>query len=421
MPSIPTYVGPDAIAELVAWADACGPCRYQLVADANTYAALGERVHLALAERGYAVNLVLLQPDDAGDVHPDETQIARLLWEATSPEEERSTYLAVGSGTITDLTRFVSHRTGCPFIALPTAASVDAYASRNAPLILRRLKRTADCHTALAILADLPTIAAAPHRLTASGFGDLLGKYTCLVDWELAGLLWGEGYRAEIADDNRALLPSLAATCDAIGRDDPAAIESLFRALLVSGEAMVRAGHSRPASGFEHHLAHFWESQRLRQGRSPLLHGAAVGVGAVLSAQAYARLRALSQDQVRAALAATAAPTAEAQTAEIQRTYGGTADMVLADQPSYLDPARWQALRHRLLADWDAVRALLALVPEPDWLAERLRRAGAPATPAELGLAPEEVRDGLQAAHYLRDRFTVRWLLTALGLEPAHG
>ena len=120
-------------------------------------------------------------------------------------------------------------------------------------------------------------------------------------------------------------------------------------------------------------------------------------------------------------LRAAPPPTAEGQMAEIGRTYGPTAEMVLAEEPSYLDPARWQALRQQLAEGWDEVRALLSLVPEPDWLADRLRRAGAPATPAELGLTPEEVRDGLQAAHYLRDRFTVRWLLTALGLEAIGG
>ncbi|MGC9360080.1 MAG: iron-containing alcohol dehydrogenase, partial [Anaerolineae bacterium] len=317
----PTYIGADAVAELVAWADACGPTTYQLVADDHTWRALGQRAHRALSERGYAVQAVILPPGSAGEVLPDEEQIARLLWHADSPEEERPVYLAVGSGTITDLTRFVSHRTGCPFLSLPTAASVDAYTSRNAPLILGRLKRTADCHTALAILADLPTIAAAPHRLTASGLGDLLGKYVCLVDWELAGLLWDEPYRADIAEDNRALL-DLAAQADAIGRDEPEAIEGLFRGLLVSGHAMVRMGNSRPASGAEHHLAHYWESLRLRQGRVPLLHGASVGVGAVLIAQAYARLRTLTQEDVRAALERTPIPTPDEQRAEIEAAYG---------------------------------------------------------------------------------------------------
>lgn len=419
--SIPTYIGPDAIGELVAWADACGPTRYQLVADAHTWRALGERVHRALRGQGYAVQPVILQPSETGEVLPDEEQIAHLLWQADSPEEERPVYLAVGSGTITDLTRFVSHRTGCPFLSLPTAASVDAYASRNAPLILRRLKQTADCHTALAILADLPTLAQAPHRLTASGYGDLLGKYTCLADWELAGLLWDEPYRADIAADNRALLPDLAESADAIGRDDPAAIESLFRGLLVSGHAMVRMGNSRPASGAEHHLAHFWESQHLRQGRAPLLHGASVGVGAVLMAEAYARLRRLSPADVRAALEAAPIPTAAQQRAEIEAFYGPVADQVYADHASFLEAERWRMLRDRLATRWGDVLDVMAQVPQPDWLADRLRRAGAPANPAELGLSPEEVRAGLRGAHYIRDRFTVRKLQIALGLETTHG
>ena len=64
---------------------------------------------------------------------------------------------------------------------------------------------------------------------------------------------------------------------------------------------------------------------------------------------------------------------------------------------------------------------VIAQVPQPAWLADRLRRAGAPATPAELGLSPDKVRSGLRAAHYIRDRFTVRQLQIALGLEAANG
>jgi glycerol-1-phosphate dehydrogenase [NAD(P)+] len=418
--TIPTYLGPDAVSEIVAWADASGPASYQLVADDHTWRALGERVYQALHERGYAAQAVLLQPGSAGEVLPDEEQIARLLWHAASPEKERPVYLAVGSGTITDLTRFVSHRTGCPFLSLPTAASVDAYASRNAPLILRRLKQTAQCHTALAILADLPTLSQAPHRMTASGFGDLLGKYTCLADWELAGLLWDEPYRADIAKDNRALLPELAANAGAIGRDEPQAIEGLFQGLLVSGHAMVRMGNSRPASGAEHHLAHYWESLRLRQGQVPLLHGASVGVGAVLIAEAYAQLRTLTQDDVRAALERTPVPTPDEQRAEIVAAYQDTYDLVYASHASFLDPDRWRRLRQRLATGWDRVLAIMAQVPEPAWLADRLRRAGAPATPEELGLSSQEVQAGLRAAHYIRDRFTVRKLQIALGQEAAH-
>ncbi|MCD6302080.1 MAG: iron-containing alcohol dehydrogenase, partial [Anaerolineae bacterium] len=205
------------------------------------------------------------------------------------------------------------------------------------------------------------------------------------------------------------------------GRNDPAAIEALLRGLIASGHAMVRMGNSRPASGSEHHLAHFWESQRLQQERTPLLHGASVGVGAVLIAKAYAQLRDLSQEDVRAALEATPIPTPDDQRAEIEAFYGDVADCVYASHASFLEPDRWQRMRDRLATQWDRVLEVIAQVPQPAWLADRLSRAGAPATPAELGLSPDEIRAGLRAAHYIRDRFTVRQLQIALGLEASNG
>jgi glycerol-1-phosphate dehydrogenase [NAD(P)+] len=37
------------------------------------------------------------------------------------------TLIAVGSGTITDIVRFVCFQARLPFVSVPTAASVDAY------------------------------------------------------------------------------------------------------------------------------------------------------------------------------------------------------------------------------------------------------------------------------------------------------
>ncbi|MGC9360516.1 MAG: sn-glycerol-1-phosphate dehydrogenase, partial [Anaerolineae bacterium] len=100
---------------------------------------------------------------------------------------------------------------------------------------------------------------------------------------------------------------------------------------------------------------------------------------------------------------------------------GDMADLVYASHASFLDADRWQRLRERLATDWGRVLEIMAQVPEPAWLADRLRRAGAPATPKELGLAPDEVQAGLRAAHYIRDRFTVRKLQIALGQEASRG
>ena len=44
----------------------------------------------------------------------------------------------------------------------------------------------------VAVFADPGISAEAPARLTASGVGDVLGKYTSLFDWHLSRLLTGE-------------------------------------------------------------------------------------------------------------------------------------------------------------------------------------------------------------------------------------
>lgn len=93
------------------------------------------------------------------------------------------TYLAVGSGTITDITRIVSHRTRCNLISFPTAPSVDGYTSPNASLVIRREKITITAQPPLAVFADLGTLKAAPHAMIAAGYGDILGKATALADW----------------------------------------------------------------------------------------------------------------------------------------------------------------------------------------------------------------------------------------------
>ena len=50
--------------------------------------------------------------------------------------------LAVGSGTITDIVRFAAHVMRLPFVVMPTAPSMDGYASSGAPLVVEGVKRT---------------------------------------------------------------------------------------------------------------------------------------------------------------------------------------------------------------------------------------------------------------------------------------
>ena len=172
------HIGVDALEALGAYVAQDGLARFDLLADVNTWEALGQRAAACLASAGGAVRPIILP----GDVVADEDAIVQVLLQANEPER---TLVAVGSGTLTDIGRFVSHRGGRAFISLPTAPSVDAYSSINAPLVIRRLKETINAHAPNAIFADLDVLCAAPPAMIAAGYGDILAKYTCLADWRL--------------------------------------------------------------------------------------------------------------------------------------------------------------------------------------------------------------------------------------------
>jgi glycerol-1-phosphate dehydrogenase [NAD(P)+] len=180
---IPIYCGDKAIPEMIRYCQESDLDRFLLVSDENTHAVLGARAEAALKAQGWDVRTVVLAGEE---VIADEEHIVQVLLAAG---REAWTYVAVGSGTITDITRFCSHRTRNDFISLPTAPSVDGYTSIGAPLVVRRVKTTALAQPPAAIFADLPTLCTAPHQMIAAGFGDILGKYTSIADWRLGALL----------------------------------------------------------------------------------------------------------------------------------------------------------------------------------------------------------------------------------------
>lgn len=399
----PVSISKNAPAELVRYCKEQGLSRLILVADRNTFGALGERVEQDLSSAGLDVQRLVL-PD--GEVIADAEHIFQVLVEC---DPSRQAFLAVGAGTIADIVRFVSHRMSKPFISIPTAPSVDGYTSVSAPLVIDRYKRTVNAQGPLALFADLPTLCAAPQAMIAAGFGDILGKYTSLADWQLGHIVWGERYDPEIASQTRAALLQTADMAAGIRATEETAVRHLMEALIESGMAMLRFGDSRPASGSEHHLSHFWEMRHLLQGRPPLLHGAKVGVACVLMAGLYREIRGLSAKDVKELLAARPAPDYEAEVAAIRTAYGPTADQVIASHQEFLQNSagRYAAVAGRIVSEWEAIQQVASQVPTPQEIVALLKAAGAPAYPEVLGIIADEVREALAFAHYLRPRFTV--------------
>jgi glycerol-1-phosphate dehydrogenase [NAD(P)+] len=413
----PIYTGPDALPQLIDYCEARGFRRFALVADTNTYRALGARAQEMLAARGYEVTAVVLEGEE---IVADERHLIQTLLRAPLGD---CVFLGVGAGTLTDITRFVSHRSGRPFISLPTAPSVDGFTSIGAPLVLNGVKQTITEQAPLAVFADLDTLRNAPRELIAAGFGDVVGKLTAVADWRLGTLLWDEPYDEAIARRSEAAVASCIEYVDAIGQRSEEGIRRLMDALIETGLCILDFGTSSPASGSEHHASHFWEMELLKAGRPAILHGAKVGFALTLMARQYERLRALDRQAMLNRLEAAAPPDRAAEIAHIQEGFGALAGGVIAGHGPFLDqtPADFEQLKRRIAEHWDEVQAIAASVLPVEEIAALLRQAGAATDGAALGLSAEEVARGLEYGHYLRNRFTVIKLSRVLGLPLTSG
>ncbi len=402
-----------AVAHLVEFCREKGLDKLFMVADRNTYAAQGKAVEEALLAAGFDLKRTVFTNEE---VIADAAHVFDVLIAAGG---DSRTYIAVGSGTLTDITRFASHRTHSQFISVPTAPSVDGFASIGAPLIVHGVKITVICQAPLAIFADLNTLCQAPPAMIAAGFADMLGKLTSIADWRIGRLLWNEPYDEAIAQRTLDAVQICVDNVDAIGQGSPAGISRLLDALLESGYCMLDFGSSRPASGAEHHYSHYWEMKLLRDGRPAILHGAKVGVATVLVASLYDEIRRLTRDQVSDLLEAATWPARAEEVARMEAAYGDLAADIVAEHKAFLDlsPADVDTLKRKILAHWDEIQAIAAQVPPAAVVADLLRRVGGPTIAAELGFDDDERDLAIANGHYLRDRFTVRKLVKALGIR----
>ena len=275
-------VGSGVMQELPGILRDLGASHIFLVADNYTYEAAGRQVEQLLDQAGLAYHKRVFQTETP--LVPNEYALGSVLAAMTSQDDM---LLAVGSGTLNDVTKYVSARTGVPYVIAATAPSMDGYASTVAPTILDGFKTTLPAVYPAAIVADVDILKDAPMPMLTAGFGDIIGKFTSLADWRLSHQLNGEYYCPEVAGVIEAAVETCAANAQALAQREPQAIQAVTEALILSGLAMDMVGVSRPASGAEHQMAHYWEMDALRRGEEHPLHGNAVGVGTVLAASLY--------------------------------------------------------------------------------------------------------------------------------------
>lgn len=409
---MPIHVGDNAIDEFIDFSKNNNISDFYLIADENTYAVLGKRVHKALEKQGWDVLIQVLDPEH---LHADDFSLTRVY--ATYDAKPRL-FVAVGSGTITDITRFTSHRSQNNFVSFPTAASVDAYTSKNAPVTVGGLKGSIYCHAPIAIFTDIKTVCESPAFLTASGFGDSISKFTSSTDWKFTHLIWNADFDDAIYKNALHSAKQTASVVKGISKADPASMAKLMDSQFESGFCMADFGNSAPASGGEHHIAHIWEMMFHWEGREGLFHGHAVGVAAIIEAEWFEKFRGLSKEDAEKLLDKAEVPARDIQEERIRQHMPRIADELIESNPIYMqlsDPQVFEKVKSRILEKWDEIQAAAANVPSGEDIRSWLRLLGGPTAAAELRITPCQEEDAKEYGHYLRERFSMNIMRKLFG------
>lgn len=195
--------------------------------------------------------------------------------------KESDYIVCIGSGTLNDICKYASFKSGVPYGVYATAPSMDGYVSSISALYENGKKVTVPTTVPADVIIDVPLLAKAPLDMIVAGAGDMIGKYTSLLDWKLAYVLKGESYDEEIVARMQAAASLCLEKARALVARDELAVEALAEGLILSGIEMQNAGNSRPASGAEHHISHYLEMAAEKDNTYFAPHGVQVALGAL--------------------------------------------------------------------------------------------------------------------------------------------
>ena len=361
-----------------------------IICDENTYAAAGEEIK-EIIPKGKFINL------KSENLHANEIAVQK-VYECLAVEND--VLIALGSGTIHDITRYVAYNKDIPFISVPTAASVDGFVSTVAAMTWRGYKKTFTAVSPIYVVADTDIFKEAPYRLTASGVSDLIGKYTALVDWKISSIVIGEYICNKVCNMEIDAVNKLCECVDDLVLGKLEAYEQLMYALILSGLAMQIIGNSRPASGAEHHMSHLWEMEVINK-HLDAYHGEKVSVGLILVMEEYKKIK----------------KSIENGRCRVKKYYGLEEDMLKEvfksremydsimkeNTPDPLLNVNKVILQNRL----ESIAEILEKLPTLDFVKNTLKRAKAVTTLEEIGLSNDIKQNSIRVSPYVRSRLTL--------------
>ncbi len=329
--------------------------------------------------------------------------------------------VGVGSGVISDLTKWTATKVGLPFVLVGTAGSMNAYTSITGSMTENNVKTSKWLDPAKGVVLDPTLLVSAPLEMTAAGVGDLLARNVANADWKLSQFL-RRTYFCQVPyrmmnEYQRRLLAHI----NTLSSNGLHAMDILGRAVLVSGYSMtVLDGETSPSSGSEHIISHFFDFQHEVFGLPKNLHGAQVGIGTIIMSYAFEMLREMNPSDFDMDDIERRRLSQPAINLDHRRVFGNKGagfDEVVAKKR--VPDEDFRGYLHHILNSWELIWKVVDpfLMPADD-LRRALESVGAI---TKLSGLPRSKEDAIQAllygSHY-RPRYTVLDLFWELGLFP---
>ena len=381
--------------------------RALVVADSNTWRVAGKEVHRILAEAGIAQDEPHIFTDPK--LYAEWTFVGELDGVLAATD---AVPIAVGSGVINDLTKLCSHHNGRRYMVVGTAASMDGYTAYGASITKDGNKQTFDCPAPLGMVLDPSISAAAPAKMSASGYADLIAKIPAGADWMLA-----DAVGADKMDDFAFGLVQEGlkeALCDPAGvhAGNVAKVEQLAEGLLLSGFAMQATLSSRPASGAEHQFSHLWDMEHLRFNGASVSHGFKVGIGTLASTAFLEMLLDAPVETLDVEKCVAAWKSWEETERDIRAIFDNDPEFVARGlketRDKYVDQEGLREQLTRLKRAWPELRGRIRsqIIPFGE-VHRRLELVGAPCEPEQIGISRARFRASFEKIPYMRSRYTV--------------
>ncbi len=365
-----------------------------LVADENTFCAAGEAVTEALSQK--IMKKVVFSGKEI--LIPDETAIETVESQLASTD----LILGIGSGVIQDLCKYVSFGKRIPYVIYATAPSMDGYASNGAAMITGGMKVTYPAGLPLAIVADTDVLKNAPIEMIKAGYGDVIGKFSALNDWKLSRCVNGEYFCEYIYNLTYEQIERTISLADGILKRDEESVKTLTEALVVIGILMSFAGSSRPASGSEHHLSHFFEITGILDDTDYLPHGIDVAFSTFETAKVREKI--LSQKFPLKSFRQSEGEYEEVMNSLYKSSAKGC--MELQAKVGNYKKDRTEIY----LEKENEIRSILAEMPSSEEISSLLSLAELDINDFYSFYGREKIENAVLYAKDLKDRYTVLWM-----------